>query len=369
LKILVTGAKGFIGKNLIAELKNRGFQEILTYTKDDDPALLKSYAKVCDFVFHLAGVNRPIHEAEFMEGNYGFTEKLLRLLKEFGNQAPIVAASSIQAKQDHPYGKSKRAMEDALFLHESKTGAKVYVYRLPNVFGKWSRPDYNSVVATYCHHIARNLPIHIHHAETELTLCYIDDLLDEFLNALKGSPAIQSPYCTVPLTYQISLGDLASLLESFKANRENLHIANMEDGLTKKLYSTYVSFLPENQFAYNLQMHLDQRGSFTEFLRTPDRGQVSVNVSKPGITKGNHWHHSKNEKFLVVSGEGIIRFRKPDCTKIIEYHVSGEKMQVVDIPAGYTHSIVNIGQTDLVTVIWVNECFNPEKPDTYYLEV
>lgn len=369
MKILITGAGGFIGKNLIAELKNRGFHDILSYTKDEDPALLETYAKECDFVFHLAGVNRPMHEGEFMEGNYKFTERLLALLTEFGNKAPIVAASSIQAGQDNPYGKSKRAMEDAVFLHKSNTGAEVYVYRLPNVFGKWSKPDYNSVVATYCYYIARNRPIYIDDAKKELTLCYIDDVIEEFLRALKGEPSRQSPYCAVPLTYPISLGGLAGLIENFKANRETLHIADMEDGLTKKLYSTYVSFLPENQFAYNLKMNMDHRGSFTEFIKTSDRGQVSVNISKPGITKGNHWHHSKNEKFLVVGGEGIIRFRKLGSEEIIEYYVSGEKMQVVDIPAGYTHSIVNIGHTDLITIIWADECFDPEKPDTYYLEV
>ena len=369
MKILVTGATGFIGKNLIAELRNRGFHDILSYTREDDPALLEIYAKECDFVFHLAGVNRPVYEEEFMAGNYDFTVRLLALLEKYGNRAPIVATSSIHAEQDHPYGRSKRAMEDALFLHESTTDAKVYVYRLPNVFGKWSRPEYNSVVATYCYRIARNMPLHIDHANKELTLCYIDDVLEEFLNALYGSPTKQFPYCTVPLTYGVELGDLASLLKSFKESRETLHIVNMEDELTKKLYSTYVSFLPENQFAYDLKMHLDQRGSFTEFIRTPERGQISVNISKPGITKGNHWHHSKNEKFLVVSGEGVIRFRRLDSEEIIEYHVSGEKMQVVEIPSGYTHSIVNIGYTDLITVMWVNECFNPKKPDTYYLEV
>ena len=368
LKILITGAGGFIGKNLIAELRNRGFHDILSYTKEEDPALLETYAKECDFVFHLAGVNRPIHDDEFMAGNYRFTERLLMLLEEFGNTAPIVATSSIQAEQDHLYGKSKRAMEEALFHHESKTGAEVYVYRLPNVFGKWSKPDYNSVVATYCYYIARNKPIKIHDEKKELTLCYIDDVVEEFLHALQRNPTRQSSYCKVSLTYQITLGDLAGLLESFK-NRENLHIANMGDDLTKKLYSTYISFLPKNQFAYNLKMNVDQRGSFTEFIKTPDRGQVSVNISKPGITKGNHWHHSKNEKFLVVSGEGVIRFRRLGSEEIIEYYVSGENMQVVDIPTGYTHSIVNIGRADLITIIWANECFNPKKPDTYYLEV
>ncbi|MFF5993397.1 capsular polysaccharide biosynthesis protein CapF [Lysinibacillus sp. KU-BSD001] len=369
MKILVTGAKGFIGKNLIAALQNRGFHDILEFTKDSDPLLLEEYAKQCDFVFHLAGVNRPHYEHEFIEGNYEFTVRLLALLKKYCNQAPVLTTSSIQAERDNPYGKSKKAMEDALWLHEKETGAKVYIYRLPNVFGKWSKPNYNSVVATYCYNIARNLNIDIHNPDTELTLCYIDDILEEFLHALNGTPTISPPYCVVPTTYQITLSTLANAIKSFKSNRDNLNIANMDDALTKKLYSTYLSFLPEDQFAYDLKMHVDDRGSFTEFIRTPDRGQVSINISKPGITKGNHWHHTKNEKFLVVSGEGLIRFRKLDSDEIIEYHVSGEKLQVVDIPIGYTHAIVNIGDTDLVTVMWVNECFDPKNPDTYNMEV
>lgn len=369
MNILITGAKGFIGKNLIAELKNRGVNQIMEFTRDGDPALLENYTKQCNFVFHLAGVNRPQNERDFIEGNYNFTSQLLELLKKNGNKAPIVTTSSIQAELNNPYGKSKKAMEDLLFQYQEETGVNVYVYRLPNVFGKWSKPNYNSVVATYCYNIARDLDIQIHNPTSELTLCYIDDILEEFLQALNGNPTVHGDYCIVPITHNILLGELASLITSFKENRKNLSIANMEDALTNKLYSTYLSFLPIDQFAYDLKMNVDNRGSFTEFIRTPDRGQVSVNVSKPGITKGNHWHHTKNEKFLVVSGEGVIRFRKLDSDDIIEYQVSGEKLQVVDIPTGYTHSIVNIGETDLVTVMWVNECFDPVKPDTYYLEV
>lgn len=369
MKILVTGSKGFIGKNLIAEFKNKGFFEILEFTRDSNPILLDKYTNECDFVFHLAGVNRPQNEAEFMEGNYEFTVRLLALLKKNGNKAPVVATSSIKAELNNLYGKSKKAMEKALFLHEKETGAKVYIYRLPNVFGKWSKPNYNSVVATYCHNITRNLNIHINNPYTDLTLCYIDDILEEFLNALDGTPTMQPPFCIIPTTYHIKLSKLANIIKDFRDNRDNLNIANMEDALTKKLYSTYLSFLPEDQFSYDLKMNCDGRGSFTEFIRTPDRGQVSINISKPGITKGNHWHHTKNEKFLVVSGEGVIRFRKLDSNNIIEYRVNGEKLQVVDIPTGYTHSIVNVGETDLVTIMWVNECFDPVKPDTYYLEV
>lgn len=369
MNILVTGAKGFIGKNLIAELRNRGYNNIFEITRDSDPILLESYTKECDFVFHLAGVNRPKNEKEFMEGNFGFTSQLLELLKKHGNKAPVLITSSIQADRDNPYGRSKKAAEELLFEHYKETDTKIYIYRLPNVFGKWSKPNYNTVVATFCHNIARNLDIQVNDPNVDLTLCYIDDVLEEFLAALEGNPTVKGDFCYVPVTHNIKLGELVELIKSFRDSRTNLSIPNMEDNLTKKLYSTYLSFLPEDNFSYDLKMNVDHRGSFTEFIRTSERGQVSVNVSKPGITKGNHWHHTKNEKFLVVSGEGLIRFRKIDSEEIIEYRVSGEKLQVVDIPTGYTHSIVNVGETDLVTVMWANECFDPEKPDTYFLEV
>ncbi|MFL0492902.1 capsular polysaccharide biosynthesis protein CapF [Bacillus sp. 179-I 2A5 NHS] len=369
MKILVTGAKGFLGKNLVAELKNQGHQDIFEFSREDDITSLESYTKECDFVFHLAGVNRPKDENEFMEGNAGFTSQLLNLLKEHGNKAPVLITSSIQAKNDNLYGKSKKAGEELLFNYSKETGVRAYVYRLPNLFGKWSKPNYNTVVATFCHNISRGLDIQVNDPGVELNLCYIDDVLEEFLRALKQKPSIQDNYCIVPTTHKIKLGELANLIKSFKEGRENLSISDMEDALTKKLYSTYLSFLPEDKFAYDLKMHSDHRGSFTEFIRTPERGQVSINISKPGITKGNHWHHTKNEKFLVVSGEGLIRFRKIDSADIIEYRVSGEKLQVVDIPIGYTHSIVNVGENDLVTVMWVNECFDSERPDTYFLEV
>ncbi|MEH7073653.1 capsular polysaccharide biosynthesis protein CapF [Neobacillus drentensis] len=369
MKILVTGANGFVGKNLIAELKNKGFNDIFQFSKETESSLLEKYTKECDFVFHLAGVNRPKDEKEFMEGNFGFTSELLELLKKHDNIAPVLITSSIQAERDNAYGRSKKAGENLLFNYSKETGVKVYVYRLANLFGKWSRPNYNTVVATYCHNIARDLDIQVNNKEAELNLCYIDDLLEEFLRALEGNPTNQDDYCVVPITHNIKLGELAELIISFKESRTNLSIPNMVDELTKKLYSTYLSFLPEDKFSYNLKMNSDNRGSFTEFIRTPERGQVSINVSKPGITKGNHWHHTKNEKFLVVSGEGLIRFRKPNSEGIIEYRVSGKKLQVIDIPTGYTHSIVNVGENDLVTVMWVNECFDPEQPDTYYLEV
>ncbi|KGR76410.1 capsular polysaccharide biosynthesis protein CapF [Ureibacillus manganicus] len=369
MNILVTGAKGFVGKNLVAELHNKGYENIFEFTRETDESLLDKYTLECDFVFNLAGVNRPQHKNEFMEGNYEFTSQLLSLLKKHGNNAPVLITSSIQAENDNPYGKSKKAGEDLLFNYGKENNIPVYVYRLPNLFGKWSKPNYNTVVATFCHNISRGLGIQINDPEVDLNLAYIDDVLIEFLRALEGKPTIQGEHCVIPITHNIKLGVLANLIRSFKDSRLNLSIPDMDDSLTKKLYSTYLSFLPKDEFSYNLKMNVDYRGSFTEFIRTPERGQVSINVSKPGITKGNHWHHTKNEKFLVVSGEGLIRFRKIDTDEIIEYKVSGEILEVVDIPTGYTHSIVNIGKNDLVTVMWANECFDPEKPDTYFVEV
>lgn len=368
MKVLVTGANGFVGKNLIAELINRKY-EILKVTRETNKSLLETYVKECDFVFHLAGVNRPKEDSEFIEGNVDFTSNLLNLLKENNNEAPIVFASSIQAERDNPYGKSKKLAENLVFDFAKETNNKVFVYRLPNLFGKWSKPNYNSVVATFCYNIARNLDIQINDPEVELNLAYIDDVVDEFIRALEGNPTTEGNFCVVPVTHKIKLGELAKIIYSFKESRKNRQVPNMGDSFTKKLYSTYLSYLPEDHFSYELTMHTDERGSFTEFLRTPERGQVSINVSKPGITKGNHWHHTKNEKFLVVSGEGLIRFRHIDSDEIIEYRVSGEKLEVVDIPVGYTHSIVNVGNTDLVTVMWANECFDPDNPDTYFLEV
>lgn len=369
MKILVTGAKGFVGKNLIAELNNKGYKDIYKFDIDTDKELLDEYTRDCEFVFHLAGVNRPKDEKEFMKGNFGFTSELLDFLKKHNNKAPILITSSIQAERDNPYGNSKRAGEELLFNYCKEAGVKTLVYRLHNIFGKWSRPNYNTVVATYCYNFARGLDIQINNLEAELTLCYIDDVVEEFIKSLKGNETKNNEYCSVPVTHSIKLGELAETIKGFKESRKDLSVVNMDNELAKKLYSTYLSFLPENEFSYDLDMHCDNRGSFTEFIRTPERGQVSVNISKPGITKGNHWHHTKNEKFLVVSGNGLIRFRKIDCDEIIEYKVSGEKLQVVDIPTGYTHSIVNIGDTDMVTVMWANEAFNPEKPDTYFLEV
>ncbi|MBW9145230.1 capsular polysaccharide biosynthesis protein CapF [Clostridium sp. CM028] len=369
MKILVTGAKGFVGKNIIAELKNKGYTDIFEYDLGTEESLLEKYTKECEFVFHLAGVNRPKDESEFMEGNFGFTSVLLDLLKKNNNKAPVLITSSVQAEKENPYGISKKAGEDLLFAYNKETGAKVLVYRLPNLFGKWSRPNYNTVVATFCHNIARGIEIQISNSDADLDLCYIDDVLDEFIRALENMESKKDEYCYVPIVHNIKLGDLAQKIRSFKESRSDLSVPNMGDELTKKLYSTYLSFLPEDKFSYDLKMNKDNRGSFTEFIRTAENGQVSVNVSKPGITKGDHWHHTKNEKFMVVSGEGVIRFRKIGTDKIIEYKVNADKLEVVDIPTGYTHSIVNIGENDLVTIMWVNECFDPKKPDTFHLEV
>jgi UDP-2-acetamido-2,6-beta-L-arabino-hexul-4-ose reductase len=369
MKILVTGAKGFIGKNLIAELRNRIYPDIFEFGKETDPSLLEKYCKEADFVFHLAGVNRPKDQSEFLEGNFGFTSTLLATLNEYKNTCPVVISSSIQAELDNPYGKSKKAGEDLLLEYGKETGAKVLVYRLPNVFGKWCRPNYNSAVATFCHNIAHDLPVTVNDPSVVMNLVYIDDVVEELINALNGNENSVGNFCEVPVVHTITLGEIADLIYSFKKSREERSIPEMSDAFTKKLYSTYLSYLPKGQFSYDLKMNVDQRGSFTEFIKTPDRGQVSVNISKPGITKGNHWHHTKNEKFLVVSGEGVIRFRRVDSDEVIEYFISGDKMEVVDIPTGYTHNIENLGDADMVTIMWANEYFDPEKPDTYYLEV
>ncbi len=369
MKILVTGAKGFIGKNLIAELRNREYDDIFDFDKDTDLKLLDEYCKHSDFVFHLAGVNRPKEQSEFMEGNFGFTTVLLDTLKKYDNKCPIMISSSIQAELNNPYGESKKAGENLLLDYSKETGSKVLIYRFPNVFGKWCRPNYNSAVATFCHNIAQDMPIKVNDPSVLMNLVYIDDVVEELINALENKENRDGEFCTVPVEHKVALGEIVELIESFKNSREDRSIPDMSDAFTKKLYSTYLSYLPEDKFSYELKMNIDNRGSFTEFIKTPDRGQVSVNISKAGITKGNHWHHTKNEKFLVVSGEGVIRFRKINSEETIEYFVSGDKMEAVDIPTGYTHNIENLGNSDMVTIMWANEAFDPSKPDTYYLEV
>ncbi|CRK80174.1 capsular polysaccharide biosynthesis protein CapF [Neobacillus massiliamazoniensis] len=369
MKVLITGSRGFIAKNLIITLQQMKNIDVVTFDRNDELEKLDLCTKDCDFVFHLAGVNRPQDVEEFTRGNYGLTSRLLNSLKKNENKCPVLFSSSIQAMLDNPYGKSKKAGEDLLFEYNKKTGAKILIYRFPNVFGKWCRPNYNSVVATFCYNIANELPISVNDPGVKMNLVYIDDVVEEMINALHGNKNLVCTFCEVPVVHTITLGEIVKLIYSFKKSREERSISDMSNEFTKKLYSTYLSYLPENQFSYELKMNVDQRGSFTEFIKTPDRGQVSVNISKPGITKGNHWHHTKNEKFLVVSGKGVIRFRKIGSDRVIEYHVSGNKLEVVDIPIGYTHNIENLGETDMVTIMWANEPFNIENPDTYYLEV
>ncbi len=371
MKFLVTGANGFVGKNLISTLEFLENTEIFRFDIDTDLSLLKKYTAECDFVFHLAGVNRPENPEEFMKGNFGFTSVLLDSLIAAGNQAPVLITSSIQAALDNPYGQSKKAGEDLLFQYGRDHGAEVFVYRMPNVFGKWCRPNYNSAVATFCHNIAGGLPITVNDPARLMQLVYIDDVVSELIRAAQGK-ANKNPdsgFCSIEPVYSVPLGRIAELLESFRASRETLEVPDLSDPFINKLYAAYISYLPEGGFSYPLKMNVDDRGSFTEILRTADRGQFSVNVAKPGITKGNHWHHTKNEKFLVVSGKGVIRFRRPDSEKVTEYFVSGDKLEVVDIPTGYAHHIENIGDTDLVTFIWCNECFQADRPDTYFLKV
>lgn len=381
MKILITGANGFVGKNLVSTLKNIkdgkdktrniDIEDIYSYDADNTIDDLKKYTSDCDFVFHLAGINRPKDVSEFYEGNASFTETLCSLLEEHDNKSPILISSSIQASKDNDYGKSKKEGEEYILNHGKKMDSKVYIYRLANLFGKWCRPNYNSVTATWCYNVANEKDIQINDPNVELPLCYIDDVVNEFLNALEGHPtACKEGIYEVHPVHHVKLGELADIIKSFKESRGTLNVPNMKEGsLEKKLYSTYLSYLPKDKFSYPLKMNTDQRGSFTEFLKTEEYGQVSVNVSKPGITKGQHWHHSKNEKFLVVSGKGLIQFRDIYSDEIIEYYVSGDKLEVIDIPTGYTHNIINIGESDMVTIMWANEKFNPEHPDTYYEEV
>lgn len=382
MKILITGAKGFVGHNLVETLKNvRDGKDktrnincditIYEYDIDTEPTLLDTYTKECDFVFHLAGVNRPQNEAEFMEGNFGFTLQLLEGLKKNGNKSPVLITSSIQAALDNPYGKSKKAGEDLIFEYGEENGVKTFVYRLPNVFGKWCRPNYNSAVATFCHNIAHDLPITVNDRNHMMTLVYIDDVVDELINAIRDTENRDGNYCKVPIEHKITLGEIADLIYSFKESRTDLSVPDMTEGsFSKKLYSTYLSYLEPDNFSYKLKMNTDARGSFTEILRTATAGQVSVNISKPGITKGQHWHNTKNEKFVVVKGHGLIQLRKIGSDEIVNYEVSGDEITVVDMIPGYTHNIINLSDTeDLVTFMWCNECFDANKPDTFFEEV
>lgn len=396
MKILVTGAKGFVGKNLLAQLKNirdgkaRWYpvgQDLVVYEYDMDstPEDLDAFCSDADFVFNLAGVNRPQNAEEFMQGNFGFASVLLETLKKHGNRCPVMLSSSIQATlvgryADGEYGKSKKAGEELFFSYAEETGAKVLVYRFPNLFGKWCRPNYNSAVATFCHNTANGLPIQVNDRSTQLELVYIDDLVDELIGALAGKEhhcefdgieTVLTPegrYCAVPVSHHVTLGEIVDLLGEFAAQPQTLTVPEIPGGsFAKKLYSTYLSYLPKEKVTFPLKMNVDERGSFTELLRSEKCGQVSVNISRPGITKGQHWHNSKWEFFMVVSGHGLIQQRRVDSDEIIEFNVSGDRIEAVHMLPGYTHNIINLSETeDLVTVMWANEPFDPARPDTYF---
>lgn len=368
MKVLVTGANGFIGKNLSVWLK-RSDIDVLAIDIDN-LSKLDEYALQADFIVHLAGINRPLDVKEFYDGNLNSIVRLVEILKSNKKKTPILLSSSTQAEYDNDYGKSKKMGEDFLFDYQNKTGNPVYIYRFQNVFGKWCRPNYNSVVATFCHNIANGLDISVNDPNIAKEFVYIDDICKTILDLIKSEDYKGSnKILTIKPSYLLSIGELSNIIKSFKESRDNLVVPNMDNGIVSKLYATYLSYLPTNQFIYDLNMHVDNRGSFTEFIKTLNSGQVSVNVGKPGVVKGNHFHHTKNEKFLVVKGTCSIKFRKIGSEDVIEYIVSGNKLQVVDIPTGYTHSITNIGQDDSITIMWASESFDPNNPDTYFEEV
>jgi UDP-2-acetamido-2,6-beta-L-arabino-hexul-4-ose reductase len=371
-KVLITGASGFIGRNLSAELGRQPelYQPMLADV-DTPPQRLSEYLECCECVVHLAGVNRPQNESEFQQGNTDFTRLVLERLVALGNAVPVIMTSSIQAALDNPYGQSKRLAEEVVLAYGRQNQIPVYVFRLPNVFGKWCRPNYNSAVATFCHNIANGLPITVNDPEHDMTLVYIDDVLDLIKAALAGEMVPDaSGYCAVPVTHHVKLGAIAEKLHAFHAVKSTNVLPSLGDALDKKLYSTYLSYLPVDAFSYQPTRHADARGLFAEFFKTDGFGQFSVSTTKPGVTRGNHWHHTKVEKFLVVAGSATIRFRRVDDDAVLVYRVTGDCPQVVDIPPGYTHSIQNTSTSEtLVTVIWANETFDPDRPDTYYLEV
>lgn len=395
MKILVTGAHGFVGKNLCAHLNNikdgkaRNYpvtvSQVMEYDLDTDPALLDDFCAQADFVFNLAGVNRPKDQSEFMQGNFGFASTLLDMLKKHGNTCPVMLSSSIQATLigrygTSDYGKSKLAGEELFFDYARETGAKVLVYRFPNLFGKWCRPNYNSVVATFCHNIAHDLSIQVNDPSVQLEMLYIDDLVEEMIAALSGKEhhcefdgvetvlKEEGRYCAVPVTHHVTLGEIVDLLHQFTEQPQNLIIPEIPaNSFAKKLYSTYLSYLPKEKVAFPLKMNVDDRGSFTEMLRSEKCGQVSINISKPGVTKGQHWHNTKWEFFIVVSGHGLIQQRKLGTEEVIEFEVSGEKIEAVHMLPGYTHNIINLSETEnLVTVMWANEIFDSSHPDTFF---
>ena len=403
MKILVTGAKGFVGKNLCATLNNirdgkdrtrpnLKVEEVLEYDIDTDPALLEDFCKKADFVFNLAGVNRPKESSEFMEGNFGFASTLLDTLKKNENKCPVMLSSSQQASLtgrfgNSEYGRSKKAGEELFLKYQEETGAKVLIYRFPNLFGKWCRPNYNSAVATFCNNIANDLPIQVNDPSVEMELLYIDDLVAEMLDALEGKEhrcefdglevipttncTNKGKYCYCPVTHRITLGGIVDLIHKFAEQPKTLMIPEIPEGsFAKKLYSTYLSYLPKEKVAFPLKMNVDDRGSFTELVHTLNSGQVSINISKPGITKGQHWHNTKWEFFIVVAGHGLIQERKIGTDEVIEFEASGDNIQCIHMLPGYTHNIINLSETEnLVTVMYCNEIFNPNHPDTYFEKV
>lgn len=397
MNILITGAKGFVGKNLVANLynikngKNRtrsfSIDNIYEFDVDTDISLLDEYCQNADFIFNLAGVNRPQNNEEFMQGNFGFASTLIDTLKKYNNTCPVVLSSSIQAtligRYDSDYGRSKKAGEELFFDYAKETGAKVFVYRFPNLFGKWCRPNYNSAVATFCNNIANDLPIQVNDRNIQLELLYIDDLIEEMFDAIEGKEhhcefnGIETVlkddgrYCAVPKTHKVTLGEIVDLLESFKSQPQTLIMPKIPDNsFAKKLYSTFLSYLPKEKTSFPLKMNIDDRGSFTELLKTAECGQFSVNISKPGITKGQHWHNSKWEFFIVVAGHGLIQERKIGSDEILEFEVSGDKIEAIHMLPGYTHNIINLSETEnLVTVMWANEQFDPNRPDTFFEKV
>lgn len=368
--VLVTGANGFVGRNLVARLQLDNEIRLLSFDVDTADEHLAVLLNQADFVFHLAGVNRPENESEFQTGNAGLTQKIVDILRTARKKIPIVLSSSTQAELDNPYGHSKKRAEDAVFAYGKETGAEVYVYRLPNLFGKWSRPNYNSVVSTFCYNISHNLPVQINNPDYVLTLAYIDDVITEFMAALAGQGIRNHEgFSFVPRTFQITLQELANLIFSFRASRDMAILPDMNDLLTKYLYATYLSYLDTGDFSYHADMKTDNRGWLFELIKSPHIGQIFVSQTKPGITRGGHYHHTKVEKFVVVQGEAVIRFRKIDGKEVIEYPVSGEKIEIVDIPPGYTHDITNVGSYDVITLFWASEIFDSQCPDTYYLQV
>ena len=368
MKVLITGANGFLGKNLRSELTLHEDVEVFCYDIDSSLDDLDKYTKECDFVFHLAGVNRPEDPKEYMEGNFGFTNILLDKLKENNNKVPIMISSSIQAELDNDYGKSKKAGEDLLFKYGKDNKVKVYIYRFPNLFGKWCKPNYNSVIATWCNNIANNQEISVNDEKKELTLAYIDDVCEEIVKCLDDNPTKEGKYCKVPVTYTKTLGYIADLIKSFKENSKGIMVPSTGDDFVKKLYSTYISYVPLNEMVVDLTEHRDDRGVFCELIRTKEAGQVSISTTNPNIVRGGHYHHTKMERFIVVKGKAKIVFEHVLTHDKIEFEVSGNKLQYVTIPVGYQHCINNIGNDELILILWANELFDPNRSDTYVME-